>query len=361
MTAVNRLQESASFSTLVSMPPWGQPRYLLPTRGRSAWIAAQIFTAGQSRVTSRALRGIARSGLLSLLPRATGDGIDSAVIAELQFRLPWITDIAVYFGPRRANAKPVLALMSDDRVAAVAKVGDKPLTRQLVLHETEVLRAEVTRSHAQYCAPKVLDAFSVGETAVLVLSAFDLRESTPGGATGQRRTEWIEMAHAIARPRPAQPLGGTDWWIQTTPQLSDLARRNPALRRLDDHLRRLADVMVVPSASHGDFTQWNARRLQDGWAVWDWERQTESSIWGFDILHWELFARLRGGLAGACDQIRRSHRSILSGTGIGTQDSGVVAFLYLTDLAVRFETDQQAAAPTVTAAAVAAASEVGGA
>jgi hypothetical protein len=286
--------------------------------------------------------------------------VDPQVVEALRERLPWITDLAVYFGPPRANAKPVLALLKGDEVAAVAKLGTTPLTRELVAREHEALIDEGRRHHVRYKAPQVLDSFCVADCQVLVLTAFDLRGSKPIPLTGAGRLEWIEVAREIACPRPSSVLTQTAWWRSIQTGLDSLSgvHGGQQVGYVAETLAAAAGARVMPAASHGDFTQWNARRLERTWAVWDWERYTEDSIWGFDVLHWELFAHARGGLPRACDWVLREHGRILSGTGIGTTESGLMAFLYFADLAVRFGMDRQRAAHVILDAAVRAAEVV---
>ena len=304
---------------------------------------------------SRLLRGAARSGALSLTPVTADVGFDPETVAALRRRLPWVTDVAVYFGPPRANAKPVMALMAGDSVKAVAKVGAGPLTRQLVVNEAEALLDQEEKGKLGYTAPRVVDWFNAGDAAVLVLSAFDLRGSTPTSAGGSLRSEWLRVARGIAQPEPPQALAECSWWHQTQERLSALERPAGSIRRLQHQLDAHRGATVQPAASHGDFTAWNARRLSWGWAVWDWERYTRASIWGFDILHWELYSRSGTGLDAACRSVVQQQRSILLNTGIPADAGALVAFLYLTDLAIRFHADKQPTAASVESAALAAA------
>ncbi len=333
--------------------PTRQPRYILPRRRSSAGMIADFFTAGQSGGPSAAFRILARTGVVRGWPHFAPKGLLELALQESARRYPWLDSAGVYLGTPRANAKPVVALCDTSRVRAVAKVGVTPLSIGLVRHEAGVLGQLGSLELSRVKTPSVLDRWSVDTSVVLVLEAFDLRRfpMVDPLADAQTGNQWMEAALEVAQTSPyamvTTLVRNTAWWSRFVSGLERVEQElpGPDVRRFASFARSLGEGIAVPGASHGDFTTWNARRVDGGrWVVWDWERYSEDAIWGFDICNWVLYSRWSNGVQQAVDHLVTVAPEVLSHAPGPRIAVDLVVRLYLADITLRFLLDGQSSA-----------------
>lgn len=331
----------------VPLPSNRDPRLLLPVGNRHVAARALHLFATRSGIYSR-LRTTTVStafglGAGALLPgrMRLHTGVEHAMSEALGQELL----LAVHLGPRRANRKPVLALLSPcGRAVGFGKLGIDGLTDDLVHAETTVLRRLATAELADITVPQVLHVGEWNGHPLLVQEALPVCAQT--GIPSRGQVLWCAA-------QIANLAGITQLPLRTSPYLDRLHQRVAALESgsqaaaLSQALASLPEVSLPFGSWHGDFTRWNVACTPRRSFVWDWERFAPDVPVGFDVLHFELTEHVRhdapGGVLRWLDgapQLLDDAR--LARLGLAAQHARVVMLLYLVELATRYLHDGQA-------------------
>ncbi|MFI5099237.1 MAG: hypothetical protein ACHQE5_01785 [Actinomycetes bacterium] len=341
-------------TTYALLPSVDDARLAVPLRpwAAASAVARSQAAAGSTRaaVRNRSMALAFRVGLAGrLLPgrlvvtQAEGarDGLDSA-LADL---LGQDVRLGIRLGPRRANRKPVLQVVSArGRLLAYAKLGTNPLTDRLVRAETAALLqlADDTRL-GPVRVPQVLHSGGWQGHPLLVQAPLPVhRAADPGGA------RLVEAMVAVAGTGTGTPCALVDlpWWGRTAAALEalppgDVAGRLGAVR--DRLAADAAGCALTPSAWHGDWNAGNCSVVPGAVLVWDWERYETGVPAGFDALHLSLQAAISAGVdpgEAACRVLADAAR-LTAPFGLPAQDAPVVAAAYLWGIGVRYAADDQ--------------------
>jgi len=148
----------------------------------------------------------------------------------------------------------------------------------------------------------------------------------------------------------APACGAEPYWQDLQARLLAVPRRelaNPLLQALDRLQPVAAGATLAFGTWHGDWTPWNMTMLRDRVLVWDWERFSTGVPVGFDAAHYSMQAAIvRGGVdaEAAADAVVTNAAGILAPLGVDPAAAGLVASLYLIEIAARYLHDGQAEA-----------------
>jgi hypothetical protein len=338
----------------VLLPRASHPAVAVPLRPRRAAVSVLrhylTSTSGPRRVGLQALVGVARIGLLDLLPGqlriGPGPGAGVGPVADslaghLRQALGHPVVVSPYTSPPRANRKPVLQLMDGrGRTVGYAKVGVNPLTDDLVRAEVAALGRLAEAGLWQLTVPTVLHHDVWRGHEVLAQTALD-------GAGAVGRDQLVRAMVEVAR------TGGTSLVdVGSNPYLDGLRARlsrlgSPRAARLAALLQAAVDTCSAPlrlGAWHGDWTPWNMGSGPGGLQVWDWERYQSGVPAGFDALHHHCqhaIQRERAEPRLAAGSVIERAAGLLAPFGIGPDPARQVALLYLVEIGTRYETDGQ--------------------
>lgn len=328
----------------LALPGPAEPRLLLPRERRPA--ASLIRRIGnEAPGPLRPLRFLAslalRAGAASVVPARSGrwvtaEGADRLAI-ELRRILGADLTFAVRFGPARANRKPVLFVMDPDgRPLAFVKVGNNAVTRPLVRHEAEVLRSMGGQPVPGLRCPAFLDLFDLDGASVLVMDALPRRAP---GAGGLPVTLTLQLARSRGITRndlPSSPFGASIARWAAEPE-------SEAFRPLvGEVLDRYRGVDLEWGVHHGDWTPWNVMRFRGKVYAWDWERFSDHSPIGYDVLHYLVaqYAR-QGTFDAALREAARASVDVLRAGSVVDEAVAAVNDIYLLDMLRRYVRDRR--------------------
>lgn len=346
------------------VPSAARPRLLVPLRSRAAASAILHSTeavGAKARLRRKLLSVAFRTGLgpLAFRDRLVVDragGLDEH-LAGMLGRKPLMS---IHIGPARANRKPVVQLLGRRGEAlGYAKLGVDPLTRSLVDAEAAALDVLSTVDLGPVTVAGVLHHGRWNDLALLVQTALPVRlpRAAPAAAAAAERAAMLTVAGCLGTRRDR--YAGSGYAKRLAASVDALGDRPEAarLRAVLDTVT-LADPTVSFGCWHGDWNGGNSAALADGRVlVWDWERFDADVPIGYDALHRQLqTAVTRAGV-----EPREAARNLLDGaaatlapfgqpttvsrTGPGqAAGAGLVAVLYLVELAARYLRDRQAEA-----------------
>jgi hypothetical protein len=279
---------------------------------------------------------------------APGTGGTAADIAGyLRSVLGGDVSLALHIGAPRANRKPVLQVISPGgEVTGFAKVSLSPLTSKLVRAEAAALEFLASAPLAHLRPPRLLHHGRWRDHEVLVQAAF--RPGRPASSLAGLTSAMAEVAGLSGVSR--LPLAGAPYWQDLRSRLAALPRpelAGPLLAALGSLEAAAGGVTLAFGAWHGDWTPWNMTMSGGQALVWDWERFATGVPVGYDAVHYRLQGDIvRGGAdpEAAAEAVLAGAAGMLAPFGIEPDAAGLVAALYLTELAARYVSDGQAEA-----------------
>ncbi len=334
----------------VLVPSANDPRLVLPAGAPAAAAhAATGFTghrSGSAGLRGRVLSGTLRSGvgdrvLRDRLVIRGSDGLDTHLSTVLGTEVL----ISMHVGPARANRKPVLQLTSTDgRILGYAKIGFNPLTAELVDAEAEALAAVGKAGLRTIVAPELLHHGHWGELAIVVQSPLPAASSVAASPAAMV-SAMVELARSSELPE--SPLIDAPYVRRLSAALADLGPDGNRLSLVVESLVALPEhVPVAFGAWHGDWTTWNCADAGGGrLLVWDWERYAAGVPIGFDALHQRLQSTVHGLAViepAHATAVIEAAPELLRPFGVPADVAGMVAVLYLCEIACRYLTDRQA-------------------
>jgi phosphotransferase family enzyme len=338
------------------LPSAERAALLLPRRPRRAAAAAlrhyKASAAGTRRLVFRALGLAARAGLADVLPdRVTigtvRPGPEADVVSYLREALGQDLVVSLRISAPRANRKPVLQLLSPrGEILGFAKVGVTDLTGGLVRAEAAALRRLAAAPLARVAVPRLLHHGQWRGHEVLVQAPLS-GSGRPGRQAGL--TSAMAEVAAVAG-LTTQTLGGSGYGRGLRARLEACLPSEPArelLQVLASLETRAAGTSLVFGAWHGDWTPWNMTFSAGRALVWDWERFAAGVPVGYDALHYQVQAAVAGNPAGAqaaAEVALFTAPMTLAPLGVGRGVAGLVAALYLIEIAARYLQDQAAEA-----------------
>ena len=333
-----------------------RPRLLIPTVPAAASAAVRGYSAVGSRsarlgagVLSLALRTrVGQAAFRSRLSVRVPPGADT-IESFLADALGSAVMVSLYVGPARANRKPILQLLSPDgRPVGFAKVGTNPLTRALVLAESQALARLGGAGLAGITVPEVLFYGVWRGMNILVQTALPVWQRRRSVAGARLAAAMIAVAQVGGLRR--EPLANSPYWRQLMGRLAaadQSAARDRLLSALSTLSAHAGDAIVLLGSWHGDWTPWNMASTRSGLLVWDWERFSDGVPLGFDALHYRLQEDLvsshrdPGADAASCIE---NAADVLAPFEITGSQARLICILYLADLATRYLCDRQAEA-----------------
>lgn len=339
------------------------PVLLVPLRPRRAAAAALRGYKASGDTRDRLRFGLAATaaaaGLGRLAPNriqivpappapGTGSGAATADIAGyLRSVLGEEVSVALHIGAPRANRKPVLQVISPGgEVTGFVKVSLSPLTSKLVRAEAAALEFLASVPLAHLRPPRLLHHGRWRDHEVLVQEAF--RPGRPASSLAGLTSAMAEVAGLSGVSR--LPLAGAPYCQDLRSRLAALPRpelAGPLLAALGSLEAAAGGVTLAFGAWHGDWTPWNMTMSGGQALVWDWERFAAGVPAGYDAVHYRLQGDIvRGGAepAAAAETVLAEAGGMLAPFGIEPDRAGLVAALYLTELAARYVSDGQAEA-----------------
>jgi hypothetical protein len=339
------------------LPNEGRATLLIPAHQRRAAAGAlrhyKASGGARERLQFSALAVAAHIGLAEALPHririepgpATGT---ADIMGYLRATLRPDVLVSLHIGPPRANRKPVLqALTPNGEVIGFVKVGVDGLTCELVRAEAAALAFLAAAQLTRLQVPQLLHHGQWRDHEVIVQRAFSASRPARNG---------VELSAAMGevaglRGLRSLPAAQSSYWRRLRSRLHAVSQReiaSPLLAALDE-LEVAAGASTLAFGSwHGDWTPWNMTMSQDGRAlVWDWERFESDVPVGYDAVHYNLQgAMVRGRIPAetAAHVILTESPGILAPVGVGPESAGLVATLYLIEIAARYLHDGQAEA-----------------
>lgn len=327
-----------------AFPSRGNPHYILPAFDSGGAAAGLRFfnSGGQSRRIA-ALAHIA--GPATTVIANVGSGIVPGSVRDIPAlrgedpRNP--LSLVVRLGTKRANAKPVIALVEDGVVIRVAKIGVTSLSERLVLQEAASLRMLADLDLGDLLTPRWVDFVTLADRPVLIQTALPTQTGAPLSEAEVRSTA----------ARIGASVGVDEQTLAESAWLQHVRDRTPSGTgaRIDALRAKAAELSAseawsipVPIGTwHGDFTRWNATVIGSQVAVWDWERFGEPAPLGFDLLHWHFqrsFAADRSGSASARGLLDAAP-VLLGDYGYDAPLARAVAQAYLVEIGLRYALD----------------------
>lgn len=332
------------------VPSAGRPRLLVPASAPAAAAESvrrysHALTPGERVVRTVLALGL-RSGLMDALSRdrlqVTASAQEREQVVSLQQRVGELLGRPVVFslgvGTPRANRKPVLqALTPDGESLAYVKLGDTPLTRQLLTDEAAALGRLAERDLPGLVVPELLYHGEWEQLGVLVQSALP----TPAWPRRRRGLPVSALRTLVdtfaAGSAPATALPFWQNVIADTDRITDPARLAVYTELVAAVRDRVGEQSVTSTAWHGDWAPWNMAWVSGEVRVWDWERFAEGVPAGFDPLHYLVQVRAgRVGWIPALEEIGSHARSAAQIAGQPADRAGPLALLYPLELARRY-------------------------
>jgi hypothetical protein len=355
----------------IVVPDARRPRLLVPAGDRRVAAAAVAryaeVTSSTTALKRKAAIAALRTGADRMLMRdrinvtvpkqRMSDSIDAYVAKVLGGDL----SVSVHIGPAHANRKPVLQLLAPNGdTVAFGKLSIGPLTRDLVLAETDALGQLGRATLPSLSVPRVLHAGQWHGREILIQSALPIWDARTKLSSRRLATAMREVA-ACAGTHTAV-LAADPYWKDSRARLDALAARRDDQPRWDGSdpaaearsLGNAADRLIAHAGGtklefgswHGDWTPWNMATTTTSLLVWDWERFATGVPVGFDAVHFDFQRLLVRGMEPerAIDiTLGRSDR-LLAPFGIDPVAANLTALLYLINLASRYLEDRQAEA-----------------
>jgi len=274
---------------------------------------------------------------------ATGPG---DIAGYLRSVLGGDVSVALHIGAPRANRKPVLQVISPGgELTGFVKVSLNPLTADLVRAEAAALELLAGAPLAHLRPPRLLHHGRWRGHEVLVQEAF--RPGWPAGRLAGLTAAMTELAQVRGISR--RPAVSSPYWQDLRARLAALRSglAGPLLAALGSLAATADGVTLAFGAWHGDWTPWNMTMSGGQATVWDWERFATGVPVGYDAVHYRLQGDIvRGGAdpTAAAEAVLTGASGILAPFGIEPGAAGLVAALYLTELAARYVSEGQAEA-----------------
>lgn len=280
--------------------------------------------------------------------RVYGRRSDDCLITYLQSHSDAAAMAVHVGGAARANRKPVVQLLDvGGDTIGYAKVGMNQLTRTLVRAEYQALRALAAAKLRHTIVPEVRHTGRWRDHEVLVQSALPVWRPSYRRATDTLVTSMLEVARACGI-RTGR-LASSGYWATLEGRLAGISGREGG-RTLGglalDLLAHAGDIELEYGAWHGDWAPWNCHPLPGTMLVWDWERFTTGVPVGFDAVHYGLSESLAGDGGHperATEALLARAPKLLAPFQVPPHAAGVVALLYLIDIATRYLHDRQGA------------------
>ncbi len=334
-----RYESSADVAWLV-LAHSRAPRLLVPTtppRATSLAIDRVSSALDWQHLLGRQMVGHAlRTGVGSLYPERLvldREGADS-FLGYLSERFGQPVIVAISVGRPRANLKPVLTVFSHtgQRLAFV-KVGYPSVAAVHVERETAALRALADKTFTQLVAPGVIFADTWHGAPVLAITA--LTEGVRWVRDGRRRIPHAAMAEVSrSSGAPISILDDVPAWVRLRDQADVESRRDDFGEAVAVLRERHGDLVLRPSAWHGDWTPWNMCWERNKISLWDWERYDPDTVPGLDAYHYAISCKAnQGGLNKAT--VRKGLDWAVSGTTSVNDRAKVLGQLYLAFIAGR--------------------------
>jgi hypothetical protein len=182
------------------------------------------------------------------------------------------------------NRKPSASVIdaADGNVLAFVKIAASDVSRKIVEHEAEMLRALAPRQNQSFASPRLLFAGEVDGRYITVQSPLP-GEPVRGGDIKDRvlflqslmgSTKPATQIHMIAALR--------DRLASLVPPRSDLVETFDAL------LPALEQMRFPSTVVHGDFAPWNLRLHNGKLSAFDWEYGEIDGVPMIDELHFRL-------------------------------------------------------------------------
>ncbi len=353
---------------LIYVPNSDNPRLLVPSGHRRASSAAMLRFNHYLPVKDRIRRVLAAGGLrvgaerllahrIALTERQSAPDSIETYLSDV---LGQEVVVSLGIGLARATQKPVLEAFSvEGHRLAFVKIGDTPLTRDLVRTEAEALRLIDGVHWSTLSVPKLISVGCWHSFEVLVMSTLPVP-----ARPAVRRAVSVPPAKAMRELGRAFPEGNqlvaTSRLMQRlragVVEMADKATASTYTAALDQIVARYSHTVLDFAAWHGDWTPWNMawkrRRVQ----LWDWERFETGVPVGMDRIHYVLsaVARTQGFSA----------RTIVHALGLPTAreyarptQQDVLGLLYLASMVNRYLTGSHHESPTPVQARAAAALE----
>lgn len=334
-----------------AVPRARDPRLLVPVGAAAGAAAVRAYGDRGTRANRRrtaAVAAVLALGLGNLVfpERVRAGRSDQGISAELARVLGGPVQLAVRGGPRRANRKPVLAVLdAHGTVAGYAKIGPDELTASLVRAEADALERLGACRHGLVRAPRLLHSGTWRDMPLLVQEALPVTRARAVGADALA-TAMREVAELGGTSRGPWAGSGHARQVRERLQRSPRSTAATVLGRAVEALTH-DDVALPLGTWHGDWTPWNCAAADGAVALWDWERFATGVPLGMDVLHHELQISLarpgaisadlpRSLLAGAPDRLR--------GWGLSDHQARTTAVAYLVEICSRYLADDQAAA-----------------
>ncbi len=290
---------------LIYVPNADDPRLLVPAGHRRASAAALMRFNHYLPLKDRIRRVIAAGGLrvgaerllahrIALAEReAAPDSIETYLSGVLGEEVV----VSLGIGQVRANQKPVLeAFNAEGRCLAFVKIGDTPLTRDLVKVEARALRGVGARCWSLLTVPTLISLGSWRSFEVLVMSTLPVsaRPAVRRPVTVPPARAMRELARVFHEGDQLVAYSGHLERLRAgVTQLADAEAAATYAAALDRIAERHAHTVLDFAAWHGDWTPWNMawrrRRVQ----LWDWERFDTGVPVGMDRIHYVLSALAR--------------------------------------------------------------------
>lgn len=336
---------------LAFVPNAREPRMLVPADlPRAASGAVRRFSAGLSRTEhlTRLAAGLAlrlpgaHRLLADRLRITSASRAPESIETHLSELLGMPVLVSIGVGARRANQKPVLQVFDrTGRTVAYVKVGDGPISRQLVEREAQALREVAARCWQRLRTPTVVHDGSWRDLRLLAISPVPAA-SRPrlGRPSGPPTAAMAELAAGfdggISTVSGSPLFGRLRSAVETVIDGRSAVELGTALDRIED---RRGNVALRLGGWHGDWTPWNMSVRGQQVGLWDWERFDTGVPVGFDLMHFlvQAAARRHGSTEAVIE------RAIgLAGQRLGSHGE-LLGTLYAATIAARYLYAAQAA------------------
>lgn len=258
---------------MVALPSWRRPRLLVPARSaHQIWHGTRFYPA--YRWTGRLLhvalrfRALARLGP-EAVAQPSGDGTDDRLMEFLADVAPTAVAAAVQVGmPGGAQKLTARLVDAGHRVVGFLKCAERPLARERLRHEYEVLRQLPSGA-----GPTPLKYGALGGLDALLLAPVRGRHPAPTVTPALRQfVASLETSQTAA-------LDEHPWVVALGDALAPMARA----------LDALAGRSWGVTFRHGDLAPWNLLRTADGALVAiDWEYGSAAGLPGLDLAQYVL-------------------------------------------------------------------------
>jgi hypothetical protein len=227
------------------------------------------------------------------------------------------------------------------------KVGTSELTRALAGREAAALAQVAASSNHLITAPAVINFSDYEGLSVLTLAPLPTWQS--GRLPNDDEVAAAAAAVADLGPRTVGSLTESPLWQRISADLARLsgAVTYPRLLAAFEVIERQAEgIAFETGAFHGDWSPWNMWQTKETLLVWDWERFATGVPIGADLIHYRLQQLNVGGsdLQDSARTVIAEAPARLAHCVADPAAARIVAITHLLTLAVRYETDQQAAA-----------------